>query len=116
MVKEIPLDKLLLETDAPYFLPHNATTRVHNCAFPGHVIHVAAKVAEIKEISLEKVLEQNLRNSYLIYKQFFLNKPLVLSLKAIRAEGIWIWSSPKRMKEESKEGIDFYLPSFLNKE
>ena len=76
------------------------------------MIHVAAKVTEIKEIVGAKVK----KNFYLIYKQFFLNKPLVLSLKAMRAEGIWIWSSPKRMKEESKEGIDFYLPSFLNKE
>jgi len=116
VVKEIPLDKLLLETDAPYFLPHNATTRVHNCAFPGHVIHVAAKVAEIKEISLEKVLEQNLRNSYLIYKQFFLNKPSMISLKARRAEGNW--NSPQRMNEESKDdrnrSVTSYRPKLSN--
>ena len=88
MVKEIPLDKLLLETDAPYFLPHNATTRVHNCAFPGHVIHVAAKVAEIKKIKMEEVLKANIRNSKKMYHQFFAGRHLIcLNLMTIRKRG-----------------------------
>ena len=74
VVREISLEKLLVETDAPYFLPHGASSRVHNCAFPGHVIHVAAKIAEIKGISLHKVLKQNIANSQNIYQQFFAKK------------------------------------------
>merc|ERR1712107_86156 len=39
--------------------------------FPGQVVHVAAKVAEIKRTSLEEVLEANLRNSRQIYSRYF---------------------------------------------
>ena len=45
-------------------------THVNNCAFPGHVIHVAAK-AEIKQTPLDIVLKSNLMNSKKIYQNFF---------------------------------------------
>ena len=52
VVSNTRLDQLLLETDAPYFLPHTAASNPWNCSFPGHVIHVAARVAEIKKVRL----------------------------------------------------------------
>ena len=51
VVANTRLDRLLLETDAPYFLPPMAASNPWNCSFPGHVIHVAAKVAEIKKVA-----------------------------------------------------------------
>ena len=51
VVANTRLDRLLLETDAPYFLPSTAALNPWNCSFPGHVIHVAARVAEIKKVS-----------------------------------------------------------------
>ena len=70
MVRKIPLDRLLLETDAPYFLPARIDKKKYprDCALPGHLIHVAAQVAAIKEVKLRTVLEQNLLNVHDIYK------------------------------------------------
>ena len=51
VVANTRLDRLLLETDAPYFRPPMAASNPWNCSFPGHVIHVAAKVAEIKKVA-----------------------------------------------------------------
>ena len=69
VVKNIPLHRLLLETDAPYFLPARTDRARYpwNCALPGHVIHVAAQVALIKGVQLRTVLEQNLMNVHEIY-------------------------------------------------
>ena len=69
VVRNIPLDRILLETDAPYFLPSRVDRNRFpwNCSLPGHVIHVAAQVASIKEVPLRTVLEQNLMNVHDIY-------------------------------------------------
>ena len=88
VVREIPLERLLLETDAPYFLPHNADTRVSNCAFPGHVVHAAAAVADVKGVTLIEVLKKNIANSHLIYRKFFLNKPTIVTFRAIRIDNM----------------------------
>ena len=70
MVKHIPLDRLLLETDSPYFLPSgiDRTEYPWDFTLPGHVLHVAARVAFIKDIPLSDVLKQNLKNVQNIYK------------------------------------------------
>jgi len=69
VVKKIPLERLLLETDAPYFLPARVdkTKYPWNCALPGHIIHVAAQVAAIKGVALRTVLEKNLMNVNDVY-------------------------------------------------
>ena len=74
VVKQTGLDRIFLETDAPYFLPSGATRNPWNCSFPGHVIHVASRVADIKQISVEDVLQQNLQNGREIYSKFFERK------------------------------------------
>eukprot|EP00092_Neocalanus_flemingeri_P001719 GFUD01001836.1.p1 GENE.GFUD01001836.1~~GFUD01001836.1.p1 ORF type:complete len:451 (+),score=137.54 GFUD01001836.1:156-1508(+) len=68
-VRNIPLDRLLLETDAPYFLPTGVDKTHYQYTFsqPGHVLHVAAKVAALKELALEDVLAANWRNVTDIY-------------------------------------------------
>ena len=60
-----------METDAPYFVPAIAQPKYPNCSFPSQVVYVAAKVAELKEMTLPMVLEQNMINSQKIYKRFF---------------------------------------------
>ena len=70
VVRNIPLNRILLETDAPYFLPARVDKSKYpwSCALPGHVIHVAALVAVIKRVELRTVLEHNLMNVHDIYK------------------------------------------------
>lgn len=59
VVKYIPIDRILLETDAPYLTPEPYRGRRNE---PIYVKEVAKKVAELKKISLEKIIEQTTRN------------------------------------------------------
>jgi TatD DNase family protein len=49
IVRDIPLDRLLVETDAPYLAPVPKRGKTNEPAF---VAHTAAKVAELKGVSL----------------------------------------------------------------
>ena len=71
VAKRVPLDHLLLETDAPYFLPaklaKSASSYTYQFSQPGQVIHVAAQIAALRGASLEEVLGVNRRNIEEIY-------------------------------------------------
>lgn len=54
VVKEIPLSNLLLETDSPFLTPEPFRGKINE---PFNVYYVAAKIAEIKNIKIEEVLE-----------------------------------------------------------
>ncbi len=60
----VPLDRLLVETDAPYLAP--VPLRGKRCE-PWHVVHTAAVIAEVKGVSAEelgKVTTDNARRFY----------------------------------------------------
>lgn len=64
VIKNTPLEKILIETDAPYLVPEPLRKEdefVRN--EPKNVEYVARKIAEIKEISFEKVAEQTTQNA-----------------------------------------------------
>jgi len=71
VIQGVASEKIILETDAPYFVPVIAQPKYANCSFPSQVVYVAAKVAELKNMTLPMVLEQNVINSQKIYKRFF---------------------------------------------
>lgn len=52
VVKNVPLDKMMVETDAPYLAPE--PFRGKRCE-SSHVVHTAEKIAEIRGIPLEEV-------------------------------------------------------------
>ncbi|EGG20986.1 hypothetical protein DFA_00855 [Cavenderia fasciculata] len=60
----IPLDRLLLETDAPYMTPEPFRGQI---AHSGHIPHVANLIAQIKGTSVEAVLKQCRENTKKIY-------------------------------------------------
>ncbi len=64
MIKAVPLDKIMIETDAPFAAP--APYRGKPCE-PWMVIEVARKIAELKGLDLEVVQTQVLDNT----AQFF---------------------------------------------
>lgn len=64
VVQAIPLEHLVLETDAPYLapVPHRGKRNE-----PGYIMEVARKVAEIKSTSLMEVEEVTERNANFIF-------------------------------------------------
>lgn len=64
VVKKIPLERMMLETDCPYLSPEPVRGRANE---PAHVEHIARKIAELKGISFEEVAEQTTKNA----KDFF---------------------------------------------
>lgn len=60
VAEEIPLDRLLIETDCPYLAPHPHRGKRNE---PSYVKLVAEQIAEIKSISLEEVEEATTRNA-----------------------------------------------------
>lgn len=59
-VEQIPLERILLETDAPYMAPEpHRGSRNHS----GNLIYVAEKIAELKGVSVEEVEEVTEKNA-----------------------------------------------------
>lgn len=65
IVKMTPLERILLETDAPFLtpVPHRGKENA-----PYYLPHIAEKVAEIKNVTLEHVLRQCYQNSINLFK------------------------------------------------
>jgi TatD DNase family protein len=59
VVREIPLDNLLVETDCPYLAPVPKRGKRNE---PAYVTYTVAKIAEIKNIEVEKVEEATAEN------------------------------------------------------
>ncbi|WAM34941.1 TatD family hydrolase [Caldicellulosiruptor morganii] len=60
VVKEYPLELLMLETDSPYLTPHPHRGKRNDSTYLKYVI---SKIAQIKEISEEKVIEITTKNA-----------------------------------------------------
>ena len=65
VAKAVPLDRMLIETDAPYLapVPHRGRTNE-----PGFVKHVAEEIARLKEVSVEEVGKVTSENFFRLFK------------------------------------------------
>ena len=62
---EIPDDRLLLETDAPYLSPHPHRGQRPN--EPALLVHTATCLAEVREVSLETLTQQTTTNASTLF-------------------------------------------------
>ncbi len=65
VIKQMPLEKLLLETDCPYLTPVPFRGKRNE---PAYVKFVAEKIAELRGISFEEVAETTTKNAKALFK------------------------------------------------
>jgi len=65
VVREMPLDRLILETDCPYLTPEPFRGKRNE---PAYVKFVAEKVARIRNITYHEVAEQTTANAKKLFK------------------------------------------------
>lgn len=65
IAKEISLDKILIETDSPYLTPEPYRGKTNE---PANVYYVAKKIAELRNINLEEVIEQTTKNANELFR------------------------------------------------
>lgn len=66
IVRYIPLDRLLIETDSPYLAPVPKRGKQNE---PSFVVHVAEKIAELKNVSLESVATTTSSNFFSLFNK-----------------------------------------------
>ena len=64
VARQVPLERLLVETDSPYLAPAPYRGRTNQ---PGYVRHVAEEVAKLKEVPLDQVCHVTTSNFYQLF-------------------------------------------------
>ena len=65
VVKKLPLDRILIETDAPFLTPHPFRGKRNE---PAYVRYVAEKIAEIKNLPLAEVARATTHNAKTLFR------------------------------------------------
>ena len=64
VVKKVPLEKMLIETDAPYLAPVPHRGKKNE---PKYLPHVAVRIAQLKNVLLDKVAKKTTENYYHLF-------------------------------------------------
>lgn len=72
VARRIPLDRILVETDAPYLAPVPHRGKINE---PGYVLHVAEEISRLRGISLDKIADATTRNFFNLFQQSLSDKP-----------------------------------------
>jgi len=65
VAKQVPIDKLVIETDAPFLAPHPYRGKRNE---PAYVKLVAEEIARLREMSYEDVCEQTMNNGKRLFR------------------------------------------------
>lgn len=65
VASKVPLDRFLVETDSPYLPPEPYRGKRNE---PTYVQKVVAKIAELRELSLEEVAQQSFQNAVRLFR------------------------------------------------
>ena len=65
VVKKLPMDRLLIETDSPYLAPVPFRGKTNQ---PAYVTAVAEAIAQVKDVSLEQLAQATTENFYNLFK------------------------------------------------
>ena len=66
VARRVPLDRLLIETDSPYLAPVPFRGKLND---PSKVIHVAEKIAELRNCTLKKIEEASTSNFFNLFNK-----------------------------------------------
>lgn len=66
LAAELPLDRLLVETDAPYLAPHPYRGKRNE---PSYVVETAKVLAELRGVSLQAIAAQTSENFYRLFSK-----------------------------------------------
>uniref|UniRef100_H0XGP8 TatD DNase domain containing 2 n=1 Tax=Otolemur garnettii TaxID=30611 RepID=H0XGP8_OTOGA len=66
-LKKIPLDRIIVETDAPYFLPRQVPKSLCQYAHPGLALHTVREIARVKDQPLSRTLAALRENTSRLY-------------------------------------------------
>merc|ERR1719334_344454 len=100
--RHLQLKHLLLETDAPYFVPR----KLKECddppkmGVPGNVFHTACQISALREIAIEEILEANRRNIEEVYSIPCTHGPIKSEQTEIKLE-----KNEESHKENNREEI-----------
>jgi TatD DNase family protein len=64
VAREIPLDRLLIETDSPYLPPHHHRGERNE---PAHVAIIAGKIAELRTVDIEDIAQATSDNAAILF-------------------------------------------------
>ncbi|HHS95832.1 MAG TPA: hydrolase TatD, partial [Phaeodactylibacter sp.] len=65
VIRQVPIEALVLETDAPYLTPHPYRGKRNA---PGYIPLIAAEIAKSHDVSIEKVEEITTYNAINLYQ------------------------------------------------
>lgn len=65
VVKDLPSDRILIETDCPFLAPEPLRGKDNE---PAYIVHTARRVAQVRNVSLEEVAEITSRNAIRLFR------------------------------------------------
>jgi len=104
VVKKTPLDRIMIETDSPFLTPVPYRGKRNE---PSYVKYVAEKIAEIKSISIDEVIQMTTKTAKNFFQILILLFILILSSSQLFAQSV---VDDEEIIEEPQDSLDLINP------